>query len=107
MREKVKEVIKYYVKLKGLDLSDLTSRDWARFTKRIKELFERTENIDTIKDCMLWVSQQEYFDWTLETVDKKWLDWKSKSKKLVPKEHILADEFNQKWEQWQREANHG
>ena len=64
-----------YVKLKGWDLKTFNSNDFARTAKAIKTLLGRTKGeVEPILKGLAWISKQNY-EWTLETLDKKWLDF--------------------------------
>ena len=79
-----------YIKIKGWSLGDLTSDDYARTAKAIKNLLLKTNGKDELAcQAIRWVSERGYCDWTLETVNKKWQDFlKEENKSPLEKEFL-------------------
>lgn len=70
-----------YIKIKAFRLEDFSSDDFARTAKAIKSLLLKTNNDDLVIEGLRWASRQNWCDWTLETVNKKWPDFmKERSK---------------------------
>ena len=70
-----------YIRLKGYSLTNLSKNDYGRFGRAIKTLLERTKgDVDLILRGLEWIAIQKY-EWTLETLDKKWLDFINPTKK--------------------------
>ncbi len=71
----IQKIREEYIKLKGWDLKTLSSNDFSRTAKAIKTLLLRTKGeVEPILKGLVWISKQNY-EWTLETLDKKWLDF--------------------------------
>ena len=72
---RIDKIREEYIKLKGWDLKTLSSNDFSRTAKAIKTLLLRTKGeVEPILKGLAWISKQNY-EWTLETLDKKWLDF--------------------------------
>ncbi len=72
---RIDKIREEYIKLKGWDLKTFTSNDFSRTAKAIKTLLLRTKGeVEPILKGLAWISKQNY-EWTLETLDKKWLDF--------------------------------
>jgi len=75
LKEVFKEIGSYYIQLKNWNIKDLDKEDYARMNKSIKRLLMKAKgDKNRIKQAILYVSQQEYLEWTLETVEKKYAD---------------------------------
>lgn len=73
-RDKIR---KEYVSIKGFDLKHLFKEDYARMGKAIKGLLARSGgNADLVCEGLNWIKTQPY-SWTLETLNKKWVDFMS------------------------------
>ena len=74
-RERLITILKTFTTLKNLDFGELEGGDFGRYFRAIKTLLKRAKGDDgRVVQAMKWVAAQNYCDWTLETVDKKWLD---------------------------------
>lgn len=72
---RISAIRNFYLKAKGLKAEDFDNADYARTGKAIKLLILKAKGIDSaVLDAIIWVSKQNYCDWTLETVLKKWAD---------------------------------
>jgi len=81
--EQISKIRVEYLSLKNLSLKDFTSTDYARTGKTIKTLICRAEGKDDLViEGLRWASNQKWCDWTLETLNRRWVDFKaSKNKK--------------------------
>jgi len=71
-----------YAHLKNLSLDEFVGSDYARTGKAIKNLIGRAKgNEAEIIEGLHWASKQKWCDWTLETLDRKWLDFKASKAK--------------------------
>jgi len=83
----------HLVKAKGWNEKDLDQRDYARIHASIKRLLLKSKgDIEKIKCAIDWVKKQDYPDWSLETVEKKYAD---ASKPVDPYEKYRVKES--KW----------
>lgn len=65
----------HYITLRQYNINMFTKSDYARTGKAIKEiLFRAKGNEDLAKESLTWISKQGY-EWSLETVCKKWHDF--------------------------------
>lgn len=64
-----------YIRLKGLDIKNFFPDDYARTTRAIKNLVSKAGGKDElVLKGLAWIAQQRY-DWTLETLARKWADF--------------------------------
>lgn len=94
-KNRIEKIRGEYIKIKGFRLEDFSSDDYARTAKAIKRLVLKSNNKDDLViECIKWVSQMGYCDWTLETCSKKWLDFmKFKDMpKAIPEYHKPKEE---------------
>jgi hypothetical protein len=75
LKELFEEIGALYIKLKKWNIKDVDGSDYGRMNKSIKRLLikARGDKIKVIK-AINWVAGQEYIDWSLETVEKKYAD---------------------------------
>ncbi len=75
IREEQNKIREEYIRLKGFDPINLSSNDYGRMGRAIKTLLTRANgNTDLVMRGLQWQAKQPY-SWTLETLDKKWLDF--------------------------------
>ena len=71
----IQKIREEYIRLKGFDPINLSSNDYSRMGRAIKTLLIRANgNTDLVMQGLQWQAKQPY-SWTLETLDKKWLDF--------------------------------
>jgi len=69
---------KHYLLLKHWDEMDLKEKDYQRIHHAIKEFYKTADGkVDLMIGALTWVSQKRYSEWTIETAEKKFLDFKS------------------------------
>lgn len=89
-KEYVDQVIAKYAAAKNWVVKDMTGTDCVRVAIVVKKLLKRPGcTIDLILEAIDWVSKQTFCDWTMETIDKKWLDFISK--KDAPKPAYMRE----------------
>lgn len=72
----IRTIIEEYKRLKGYDKQDDWDRNhFKRHVRAAKDLYEKGG--EDWQKAMEWASQQEYCDWTLETVIKKLPDFRA------------------------------
>lgn len=99
-----KRIEKEYITLKGWDKEDLDSSDYARMNRRINELILKAKGNDTqIVSALNWVANQNYADWTLETILKKWPDF-MKRQVNIQAQAKQGEESKAKIEKWKKES---
>ena len=77
----LEEIRCLYEELKGWSKSKLPSYHYARSNKAIKQLMVLADkDKELVKDGLRWIAEQGY-EWTLETLDKKWPDFVKKGAK--------------------------
>lgn len=65
----------YYVKLKGWNPKDLDHQDYARIHASLKRLILKSRgDEEAIKRAIDWVEKQQYPEWSIETVEKKYAE---------------------------------
>ena len=74
-KNRVEEIRKEYIRLKGWDIADFTSDDYGRTGKAIHTILTKAKDNEEAIRALQWASQQKWCDWTLETVCKKWGDF--------------------------------
>ena len=65
-----------YIKLKYWNEANLNKNDCIRIATAIKKLRKRTDDDKLILLGLRWLSNQDY-SWTIETLDKKWIDFQA------------------------------
>lgn len=71
----LQDITKHYITIKGWGEKSLSKEDYARYGKAIKNLYIRSnQDANLVKRAISWISKQGY-DWTLETVLKKFPDF--------------------------------
>lgn len=79
-KKRIEKIREEYIKAKGFRLTDFSSDDFARTGKAIKTLINKAGGEDTqVIEAIKWASKQSWCDWTLETVIRRWLSFKSQS----------------------------
>lgn len=82
-KKRIDKIHRVYLAVKGWKEENLESRDYARNYKAIKALVSRAEKSgggdELVVQSLEWMSKQDY-QWTLETVDKKWQDFLARGK---------------------------
>lgn len=63
-----------YIRLKGWNEKDLMPDDYARIHKAIKALLIKAKTTERVLQALNWVAKQNYDNWTMETVVKKFPD---------------------------------
>ena len=92
--EERKEVTAYYIQQKGYSTVGWTSGDWSRLGKGIKDLFIRSNNNkQQCIEAISWISGKNY-EWTLETLIRKYPDFLKIQKSDTVKELEKIDEEN-------------
>ena len=87
-KDTLNKVLFHYCEIKKFPIQELTSRDYGRFYKRINELLERTNgDPDAVNKGIDWIDKKykDEVSWTLETLDKNWLEYRAS--KLKPKSY--------------------
>ena len=101
-KEQLNKIRLEYIRLKGWNEKDLQSDDYARIHHAIKQLIVKAKTDELCVSAMQWVSQQKYCDWTMETVVKKYPEFKKqKQHQGVIKQR--DNEALEKIKQWERE----
>ena len=73
--EQINKVRLEFVRIKGLDIKNFFPDDYARTGKAIKNLvFKAGGKEDLVLEALAWMGKQSY-EWSLETVIKKWADF--------------------------------
>ena len=82
----LQDITRHYITVRCLDEKTLSKDDYGRYGKAIKNLFVRAkEDVVLVKEAITWQSKQGY-DWTLETVLKKFPDFlRSKNPEVAAK----------------------
>ena len=88
---RIEQIRTEYIRLKGYSLTNLSKNDYARLGKATKTLLERTKgDTNLVLRGLAWIAKQNY-EWTLETLDKKWLDFMKPEKPEGAARRILPD----------------
>ena len=75
LKEAFKVITDYYVMLRGWDRKDMDAGDYARIHTCTRHLLLKSKgDVNKIKQAMDWVNRQEYSEWNMETVVKKYPD---------------------------------
>jgi len=111
-KSKIREIITFYFKTKGISLKKLKElakkREiiYSRFTKPAKQLLELAGSVEKSKEAIAKVAEwakSRNLDYSIETVFKKWLEIdKLKPKEIVKKPYyrglpMVWSETKQKW----------
>ncbi len=71
---RIDKIRKEYIRIKGISEEDLTGSDYGRYTKEIKKLALRRDfSVEEVIRRLNLLAKEPY-NWTLETLDKKWLE---------------------------------
>jgi len=74
-KHRIDKIRLVYTTLKNHSLANYASNDFARTGKAIVELINRAKDNDAlVLEALEWISEQK-FEWTLETLNKKWVDF--------------------------------
>jgi len=74
-KSRVDKIRHAYILFKRHSIGNYTSNDFARTGKAIVELINRAKDNDAlVLEALEWISEQK-FEWTLETLNKKWVDF--------------------------------
>lgn len=74
-KSRIDKIREEYNIIKGLDLKNYFPDDFARTAKAIKTLINKAGNKDElVLKALRWMATQRY-EWTLETLVKKWADF--------------------------------
>ena len=77
-KNRIDKIREEYTSLKHLSLTDFDTSDYARTTKAIKILAIKPGGDDgLIIDGLKWCAKQNWCDWTLETLIRRWADFKA------------------------------
>jgi len=77
----ISNLINFYITIKGYEDTSIDMRERNRYGRVLKELLVKAKGQKYIvRDCIKWVSEQGYNDWTLETCFKKWPDFEKTCK---------------------------
>lgn len=92
------KILRSYCFYKNWIFENLSPRDFARNYRVIKNLIERCQSVgdddSVVVQAIEWMSKQNY-EWTLETVDKKWMEFLAKGRKS--KEYLEMERmYNEK-----------
>lgn len=83
-KNRLDNILRGYCFFKNFKFENLSRSDFARNYRVIKNLIERCQSVGDEDSIVLqaidWMSKQGY-EWTLETVDKKWMEFLAKGKK--------------------------
>lgn len=81
-----------YAKLRGLDINNFQSDDFARTAKAIKTLVIKSKfNDNLVIKSIAWAANQTWCDWTLETIIRRWPDFmKNYKPRKVPKPDLAC-----------------
>jgi hypothetical protein len=72
---RIEEIRREYIKLKGLDIKNFFPDDYARTAKAIKTLVTKARGKDELViEGLRWIASQTY-EWTLETLSRKWIEF--------------------------------
>ena len=100
----ISNIITYYIDKKGFINEDIDMAERNRYGSRIKELLVKAKgNKELVERAIDWVSRQNYVDWTLETVLKKWPDF-SKRQQATSAGIKRGEETKAQLEQMKKEA---
>lgn len=78
---RIDKIREEYASLKNLSLTDFSSGEYARTGKAIKTLIGLAQGKDElIIDGLRWCAKQPWCDWKLETLIKRWADFKASKK---------------------------
>lgn len=104
-KKRIDKIRTEYIRVKGWDINNFTSDDFARTAKAIKNLILKAKGDGgLVEKGLIWASQQNWCDWTLETLIKKWQDFlKTKTQKDYKSQ--MDKEFDDKLAQWKNEQN--
>jgi len=100
MNEQMKKVLFKYCDVKGISVDELTRSDYGRFGKRINQLLERGDAVEVCRMLDVIDEKFEGLTWTLETLDKRWLELRA-NKKKQDRFQIDGAEFDRKLKEWQ------
>lgn len=98
-KDTLNKVLFHYCDVKGFPIKEIRSRDYGRFYKRINELLERTDgNAEEVNRGIDWMDKKfgDELSWTLETLDKYWLEYRAVKKKKVNNDADATDELLRK-----------
>lgn len=74
-KNRIDKIRLVYTTLKNHSLTNYSSNDYARTGKAIVELINRAKDNDAlVLEALEWMGEQK-FEWTLETLNKKWVDF--------------------------------
>lgn len=77
-KSRVEYILQPYLQAKNISTKDLSGSDWGRLTNAVKKLLKRTNDDKLVCAAIEWTNNdatKRGYQWTLETVDKKWLDF--------------------------------
>ena len=75
-KEQIDKIRREYIEIKGFSLKDFSRDDFARTAKAIKILLCKAKKEDNlVSKGLKWAGRQDWCDWTLETLIKKWADF--------------------------------
>ena len=84
-------ILNKYIEFKGFDISKFTRSDWGRYRKRTLELLERG-SAEEVVEGMVWLKDWvNGRTWTLETLDKHWLEYLKNKKSVVRKRDYASE----------------